>query len=742
MGLTHTDAYVDSLLANLTEPQREAVQHTEGPLLVLAGAGSGKTRVITRRAAYIAATVARPWEVLAITFTNKAANEMRERIEALGGGQRDAADSPPRAGRTSSGMTVCTFHALCARILRMYHERLGLSRSFTVFDQADRRKVVKDAIVHCQLSTTNWAPARMEGAISRAKNAMQTPEIFASEASDWGERTIARIYATYEQILAEQQGVDFDDLLLKTAFLLGGDDIVRDQLERRYRYVLIDEYQDTNEAQYRIARLLTRERQNICATGDPDQSIYGWRGANIGNILKFEEDYPDARVVRLEQNYRSTKRILAGASAVIAHNRRRKQKGLWTENDEGAPIRVLEFEEAEDEARDVARRIAAHKAAGRQLSDIAVFYRINSLSRALEEALLQAGVPYQIARGTEFYNRKEIKDVLAYLRVMINPADETSLLRIINVPARGIGDTTVERLQKLASDSGRRVYDVIADASAVQTLGRSAMKLLAFAELLRSLEPLAQQAPMRALDQALSLSGLRAALTDSADEDARSNVDELINAASEYEQDNPESTLVDWLEHTSLLGDVDAVRAESGAVTLMTLHAAKGLEFPVVFIVALEEGILPLQHVDEPDGDIEEERRLFFVGMTRAERELTLSHVRYRMQRGITQRQTRSPFLAELPSRDIEWLDADDEYAAPHDDHDSQRRPEATRTQRPPRWCEGMLVRHPTFGLGRLVWVQPAGKHTRAGVHFTSGQHKTLILEFANLEPIDPREID
>ncbi|HEY3245703.1 MAG TPA: UvrD-helicase domain-containing protein [Phycisphaerae bacterium] len=742
MERMRTNGFIESLLDGLTEPQAQAVQHTEGPLLVLAGAGSGKTRVITRRAAYIVATVARPWEVLAITFTNKAANEMRERIAVLFGEEGRDESRPPGDHRLpGSGMLVCTFHALCARILRIYHAPAGLPRNFTIFDQADRRKVVRDAIVRAELAVANWSPARVEAVISRAKNTMLDAEAFAARAQDWSEKTIARIYRTYETLLAEQQGLDFDDLLLKTARLLDADEAVRTDLEQRYRYVLIDEYQDTNDAQYRIARLLARDRQNICATGDPDQSIYGWRGANIGNILQFEQDYPEAVVVRLEQNYRSTKRILAGASAVIARNRRRKTKELWTENDEGVPIRVCEYDSAEEEARDIARRIAEHKSAGGLLSDVAIFYRVNSLSRLLEEALLHAGVPYQIARGTEFYNRKEIKDVLAYLRVLVNPADETALLRIINVPARGIGDTTVERLQKIAADAGQRVFDILQAPSALAPLGRAAARVAQFADLLRSLAPLAQQPAAVALEQTLSLSGLRAELSQSADEDARQNVDELVTAASEFERTHADSTLVDWLEHTSLLSDVDAVRTEIGAVTLMTLHAAKGLEFPIVYIVALEEGLLPLRHRDdEPDADDEEERRLFFVGMTRAKRELVLAHARYRMHRGITQRQTRSPFLIELPAREIQWLDADldqDEPSPAHEETNGRTAPALAAG-----WCKGMLVRHPTFGLGRLLWVQPAGHNTRAGVRFTTGEQKTLILEFAKLVPVDAHEVD
>ena len=384
------DAAIDQLLADLSEPQRKAVVHTNGPLLILAGPGSGKTRVVTRRAAHLARTVAEPFQILAITFTNKAAKEMRERIDALG---------------VADGMTVCTFHALCARLLRLHHERAGVLASFTIFDRDDRRKLMKQAIEQCELSTANLTPAVVDRHISRAKNAMLTADAFAERELDWTEQRIARIYTSYEELLSKMGGLDFDDLLLRVATLLSRDAELRERLEDRYRYVLVDEYQDTNAAQYRIARLLTLSRENLCATGDPDQSIYGWRGADIENILRFERDYPDAEVVRLEQNYRSTKRVLAAADALIASNAQRKEKGLWTENEAGPPVRVVECETGEAEADAVARDIAEKIGEGVSPADIAVFYRINSLSRAIEEALLRVGVGYQIARGVEFYSR-------------------------------------------------------------------------------------------------------------------------------------------------------------------------------------------------------------------------------------------------------------------------------------------------------------------------------------------------
>ncbi|MBN1490819.1 MAG: UvrD-helicase domain-containing protein, partial [Phycisphaerae bacterium] len=419
------------LLDGLTAPQREAVTHGDAPLLVLAGPGSGKTRVITHRAAWLARTVTEPRHVLAITFTNKAAEEMAQRIAALDVGAE---------------MTVCTFHSFCARLLRRFADRAGITASFSIFDQADRVAAIKDALKRADFAEANFPPARIEARISRLKNAMRSPADAQRDGGGYEQEIIAQVYAAYEEVLAAQNALDFDDLLLRAARLLGEDAELRAKLEDQYRYVLVDEYQDTNHAQYLIARGLALQHHRLCVTGDPDQSIYGWRGANLNNILEFEEDFPDAKVVRLEQNYRSTKHILAAADRVIRRNRDRKKKTLWTENPEGAPVRVVECEDAEAEAGFIAEQITEAVASGAALKEIAIFYRINALTRLLEGALRQNGIPYRIIRGVEFYRRKEIKDLVAYLRVLINPDDETALLRIINTPARGIGQTTVERL--------------------------------------------------------------------------------------------------------------------------------------------------------------------------------------------------------------------------------------------------------------------------------------------------------
>ena len=712
------DAFQVELLSGLNEPQRQAVSHTEGPLLILAGPGSGKTRVVTRRAAYLAATVTKPWHILAITFTNKAASEMRERIESLD---------------VAAGMTVCTFHALCARLLRRYHDRVNLPRNFTIFDQSDRRKVIKKAIEVCDLSTTNWSPAGIEPVISRAKNELLRPRAFAETAIDFHSKTVARIYEQYDRMMRQMAGLDFDDLLMNIALLLTDDTEVRAELEDRFRYVLIDEYQDTNAAQYRIARRLADGHRNICATGDPDQSIYGWRGADISNILNFEKDYPEAKVVRLEQNYRSTGRILSAAGALISRNTERKEKRLWTENEAGPDVRVIECESGDEEADRIAQDIAKQQRNGLKLSDTAVLYRVNSLSRSIEERFIREGLPYQIARGVAFYNRKEIKDVLAYLRVLVNPADDVSLTRIINTPPRGIGQTTVQRLISWAESTGQSLHSVATGGGDLSELGRSAAKVGEFGKMLVQLASVMDQPVHAALEYVSKHSGLRALYSamDDGDDAPINNINELVSAAVEFESQNEGATIGDWLEHTALLGDVDSVRDDSGMVTLMTLHAAKGLEFDNVYIIGLEEGLIPFVRGHE-DGDEEEERRLLFVGMTRARRGLVLLHARYRMMRGVTERTIQSSFLDELPVDEVEWQ-AERTVVSP-------RRSRATDHGKLPddveQWEVGTLVEHERYGIGRIMSIQRGHRRTHLEVMFRDGSRHRWVLEFAALKRV------
>lgn len=714
-----TDATIQRLFEDLTEPQIEAVQHTDGPLLILAGPGSGKTRVVTRRAAYLARTVAAPHQILAVTFTNKAAREMKERIAVLG---------------VEPGMTVSTFHALCARLLRIYHEGAGVPRHFSIMDRDDRLKVLRRAIEACELSTTHFSPASVEPTISNAKNGLLDAAAFSRRNLDWRDETVARIYQRYEKAMTAMDALDFDDLLMRVAVMLQSHESIRAELEDRFRYVLIDEYQDTNAAQYLIGRLLTRERHNVCATGDPDQSIYGWRGANIENILTFERDYPDARVVRLEQNYRSTGRILAAADALITGNIRRKEKALWTANEEGPAVNIIECESGEEEAEAVAAAIGERLREGTDPAQIAVFYRTNSLSRVLEEALIRAGLRYQVARGVEFYNRKEIKDVLAYLRVLVNPADEVALRRIINTPPRGIGATTIQRLVDRAAADRRSLFDVIIAPEALEKLGRSAAKVAEFGELLVGLRGALELPAAQALEYVMTHTGLRAfhGSANAGGEAPKANLDELISAASVFQRDNPDATILDWLEYAALVSDVDSVESDGGAVTLMTLHAAKGLEFDVVFIVGLEEGLLPFRKSEEDTVDEEEERRLCFVGMTRARRRLTLSRARYRMMRGANRRTVRSPFLNELSSVEVQQV------KLPR--RSSRGGPSAAEGRLPEdiaEWTIGTLVRHPQHGLGQVLSLERRATRTHVRVRFKDGATRAWALEFADLVRVD-----
>jgi DNA helicase-2/ATP-dependent DNA helicase PcrA len=774
----------EELLQGLTEPQRAAVLHADGPLLVLAGAGSGKTRVITRRAAYLASTVTRPCHVLAITFTNKAATEMRQRVAALG----------------LPGMTVATFHSLCARLLRVYAGQVGLKGNFSIYDEADRNEIVRKAIAACELGIDQWPVNRVIGAISLAKNHMLTPAGYAQrEVHDFGARTIARIWDRYDALMRERNAVDFDDLLLLMARMLKDKADVRNDLADTYRYVLIDEYQDTNLAQFEIARLLCEKYKNICATGDPDQSIYGWRGATISNILEFEQHYPNARVVKLEQNYRSTPKILAVASKLIASNTQRKEKRLWTQNGDGPPVRVVECEDADSEAEYVARQIKELADQGRALKDIAVFCRINALTRVLETAMRNNGLAYQIAKGTEFYSRKEIKDTVSYLRVLANPDDEVSLTRVINTPSRGIGDTSIERLQEYAQTHNLRLMDAMRQADRIETLTRGAgPKVKQFAQMLDELQGHMDKPVHELIDKVIKRTGLEKEfeLTSTEDNDRVANVGELISSAVKFEEESDEPNLVNFLAQVSLVSDQDAIKGESGTVTLMTLHAAKGLEFPVVFMVGLEEGVLPHARAKDDPNQMEEERRLCFVGITRAMHQLTISRARRRQIRGAWLPTVRSPFLMEMPLDQIEWhseaegvfragrpnfrsnggssipssgrwedrrsrssWDRDDDpdsqgprFDSRNEDLETGRNWEkARRTKTPYPGASGsstaagggsafgikvgQMVTHGKYGVGKVASVEGSGDDAKASVEFKTAGKRTFFLKFGTIRP-------
>ena len=729
----------DELLADLTPPQREAATHTDGPLLIIAGAGSGKTRVLTRRVAYLLSLGIPAGGILAITFTNKAAGEMKERVGHLLG--RPIKDIG-RIGQYHP--TICTFHSLCMRILRYYGTALGVPTNFTIFDSSDQTKLIKEAMKVLEISTTNHPAGAIHSQISNLKNQLITADEFARVAGGFTDKITARVYSKYQKLLEANNGLDFDDLMLKVVLGFKQHPDILAELQERYPYILIDEYQDTNKAQYILAHAMAQKYRNICVVGDPDQSIYAWRGADIQNILDFEKDYPDAKVVRLEQNYRSTKTILALASQLIAKNSRRKEKGLWTENAQGEAAKFFVCQNEEDEANTIIEQFRGLNTAGTPWSDMAVFFRMNSLSRVMEEKLVAARIPYQVSRGVEFYNRKEIKDTLAYLRVVCNPADELSLERVVNTPTRGIGDESIRKMQLYSVAGGMTLWNAMEQADKVPGLSSRAVKSTqAFVQLVRHLREqhhvgaqsgtggmfaeVRHGTVQTLMQDVVAKSGLQASLEKSTDPDKPelANVKELISSAANYDAENPEGTLDEYLSQISLMSDADKTEGAGGSITLMTLHAAKGLEFPVVAMIGLEEGVLPHSRARNSPDELEEERRLCFVGITRAQEKLFLSRAYARTLMGRRERTVPSPFLMEMPAEHIEVIDrmASDFSAAPGP---------ATITRTGLR--AGQLVRHQSFGMGRVTDVQEGGQHTRVVVEFPRYGKKTLIYEYANLE--------
>ena len=641
---------LDPLMADLTPAQRQAVAHLEGPMLVLAGAGSGKTRVITRRIAYLIRSGAVGSSILAITFTNKAAGEMKRRIEEIAPG---------------SGVWVGTFHSVCARLMRTYAPLVGLDRGFTIHDSSDRVKTIKECVRQLGLDDAGVSAERLEAVISKAKNDLITPEMLARDAWDHEASLAARVYPLYQKRLREQSAVDFDDLLLHMVSILKNHAEVRKTLDARFRFLLVDEYQDTNLAQYAILRALSVDHPNLCVTGDPDQSIYAWRGANIHNILEFEKDYPGCKVVKLERNYRSTRNILATADGLIRHNRLRKPKSLLTENPRGAPVRVVTHSDETAEARAVAAAIRDRvENQGYSYSDVAIFCRVTALTRNLESALRSARIPYQVVGGVAFYERQEVKDVLAYLKLAVNPKDDVSFDRVVNTPPRGLGKTTLDHLRNHAQRVGTPLLRAAREAEQVAAIkDKAARGLRDFALLVDELAALREQPAEAALRTVLALTGYREHLAEAPRGEAEerlANLDELVSAAREYDATHAEPTLSGFLEDVSLVSAVDRMRDDAGEVAVMTLHAAKGLEFPVVFIIGLEEGILPHSRSSESREELEEERRLLFVGITRAEKELTISHCKIREFRGQRQVTIPSCFLNELPEDSTEFEDRSD----------------------------------------------------------------------------------
>ncbi len=708
----------NTLSQQLTPSQRQAVFHTEGALLVLAGPGSGKTRVITYRIAALIDSGVRPYNICAITFTNKAAEEMRHRASLLG---------------ASAGAHISTFHSLCVRILRRYADKAGIKPNFSVYDQADQVRCAKEAVKECEFDSSNFPPSRMLDAISTLKNKLVDAESFRADASDFFSRTLAEVYVCYERILRERNGLDFDDLLMKTAFLLRDCPDVCSELSDRFKFLLIDEYQDTNHAQYTIAKTLALHHGNICATGDPDQSIYRWRGADIRNILAFENDWPDATVVKLEENFRSSANILAAADSLIACNQHRKQKKLISTKPEGRGILVTAFEDENVEARAVAEQIRELADKGEALRNMAVFYRVNAQSRAIEEALIRSKLPYQIVRGIEFYRRKEIRDLLAYLKVLVNPEDEIALQRIINTPARGIGKTTIDRVSAYATINSTSFYEALKNSGKIESLSKAARaKLAVFVNMIEQFKKDIGGKVAPLAERIFTESGLAESLKASGPDgkDAIENANELINSAAEYDQQAEEPALIDYLHQISLFSDTDAYDAQSDRVALMTLHAAKGLEFENVFIVGVEEGLLPHERSSATgsDDELEEERRLFFVGITRAMAGLNISYAKYRTIHGQFLRSIPSQFLFELGVQATEEPQQNDYYDGDSDDISPTGEP---------RLMPGQLVRHETFGLGRVKEFLDMGDNSIAVVKFNSGQTKSLMLKYTNLSIVN-----
>jgi ATP-dependent DNA helicase UvrD/PcrA len=723
------DDRIAALLEGLNDPQRAAVTHGEGPLLILAGAGSGKTRVLTHRIAWLVHTGrARAGELLAITFTNKAAQEMRERVELL-------------LGHSTRGMWVMTFHAACARLLRAEAPRLGYTRQYTIYDAADSRRLIKRCIDELGVDPKRFTPGAMQHQISDAKNKLRDAETYRQQVGSFFEQTVADVYELYERDLHRMNAMDFDDLLVRTVNVLELFPEVRARYAAAFRHVLVDEYQDTNHAQYRLLQLLAGEHRNLAVVGDDDQSVYSFRGADITNILIFQDDYPDAELVRLEQNYRSTQTILSVANAVITHNRGRMGKSLWTDLGEGDPVKVRELEDEHAEARFVVGEIERLVDEGVSRAEIAVFYRTNAQSRVLEDTLVRREIGYQVIGGTKFYERAEIKDAIAYLTVLANPQDVVSFTRVANSPRRGIGQTSLSRVLNHAQTMGIPVWDAAASPGEVPGLGTAAVR--AFERFMATMAFLRERAEQQVpigdlLDAILHETGYLDALQAERTIEAQGrieNLEELVEVAREFDAGAEDDTLDLFLQQISLVADADTRRDDEGLVTLMTLHNAKGLEYPIVFIIGCEEGVFPhSRSLDE--GTLEEERRLCYVGITRAMRDLYLTFARRRAVFGAQNYGLPSRFLSEIPP---DLTDRDGTLQAIGAVAASQNvRPRAmswssAQSDTPSaEYRMGDDVIHAAFGDGVVVGLEPGGIVV---VRFASdGSERKLMAEYAPIQ--------
>ena len=724
---------MNSLLTGLNKEQQQAVQHTEGPLLILAGAGSGKTKVLTVRIAHLLAQGVNPYEILAITFTNKAAKEMKSRVEGL-------------VGDVANRIWLSTFHSFCAKFLRFELDNfLGYNSNFTIYDTSDSQAVIKAALKALNLDDKYYPVGAMIGAISDAKNKLLFASDFRKQARDFYQQKVADVYEYYERELRKNNALDFDDLLLVAVKLLQSNEAVLDKYSKRFRYVMIDEYQDTNHAQYLLAKLLASHWKNIAVVGDADQSIYAWRGADIQNILDFEKDYPNCTSIKLEQNYRSTKIILDAANAVIENNEGRPKKNLWTDKTEGAKIQHFTAQSEHEEAAFIGDTIAKkHDIHGVPYGDMAILYRTNAQSRVLEEALIKRALPYTMVGGTKFYDRKEIKDVLAYLRVLYNPFDDLSLLRIINVPKRSIGATTVAKLQDYARANGTSLFMTLTQLHLVDTIkGKTKEKLEEFGILIFTLvAEMEDKTVLDILEAILDRTGYLAQLeesTDPQDQARAENIGELLSVAKDFQDTNPTGTVEDFLEQVALVNDVDSFDQEESKVTLMTLHAAKGLEFPIVFLGGLEEGLFPHSRTLMNPEEIEEERRLAYVGITRAEKELYISNATTRTVFGRTSSYLPSRFIDEIPEELVDGLRAKRKVPDDIKRHVPQHMSVTSRPVTKPivrneviaDWKVGDTAIHSKWGNGKVINVAGEGAGMKLTIEFPTQGVRVVMAKFA-----------
>ena len=724
---------MNSLLTGLNKEQQQAVQHTEGTLLILAGAGSGKTKVLTVRIAHLLAQGVNPYEILAITFTNKAAKEMKSRVEGL-------------VGDVANRIWLSTFHSFCAKFLRFELDNfLGYNSNFTIYDTSDSQAVIKAALKALNLDDKYYPVGAMIGAISDAKNKLLFASDFRKQARDFYQQKVADVYEYYERELRKNNALDFDDLLLVAVKLLQSNEAVLDKYSKRFRYVMIDEYQDTNHAQYLLAKLLASHWKNIAVVGDADQSIYAWRGADIQNILDFEKDYPNCTSIKLEQNYRSTKIILDAANAVIENNEGRPKKNLWTDKTEGAKIQHFTAQSEHEEAAFIGDTIAKkHDIHGVPYGDMAILYRTNAQSRVLEEALIKRALPYTMVGGTKFYDRKEIKDVLAYLRVLYNPFDDLSLLRIINVPKRSIGATTVAKLQDYARANGTSLFMTLTQLHLVDTIkGKTKEKLEEFGILIFTLvAEMEDKTVLDILESILDRTGYLAQLeesTDPQDQARAENIGELLSVAKDFQDTNPNGTVEDFLEQVALVNDVDSFEQEESKVTLMTLHAAKGLEFPIVFLGGLEEGLFPHSRTLMNPEEIEEERRLAYVGITRAEKELYISNATTRTVFGRTSSYLPSRFIDEIPEELVDGLRAKRKVPDDIKRHVPQHMSVTSRPVTKPivrneviaDWKVGDTAIHSKWGNGKVINVAGEGAGMKLTIEFPTQGVRVVMAKFA-----------